>query len=56
MADTTNFSIAGFPFDMKPKQPNRETIATMLEAEHIAHNPNVKHYSNVEEALQELKR
>ena len=44
------------PFDIALNNPNRETIAAMLEAERIAHDPNVKHYSNVEEALQELKR
>ena len=36
--------------------PNAETIAAMLEAERIAKDPNVKHYSDVEEALRELKR
>ncbi|MCX4322654.1 MAG: type II toxin-antitoxin system RelB/DinJ family antitoxin [Lachnospiraceae bacterium] len=46
----------GFPFDVKLEQPNRETIAAMLEAERIAHDPNVKRYSDVEEALRELKR
>lgn len=48
--------VGGFPFDVKLEQPNRETIAAMLEAERIAHDPNVRHYSNVEEALRELKR
>lgn len=48
--------VGGFPFDVKLEQPNRETVAAMLEAERIAHDPNVKHYSDVEEALQELKR
>lgn len=48
--------VGGFPFDVKLEQPNRETIAAMLEAERIAHDPNVKRYSNVEEALRELKR
>ena len=37
-------------------QPNKETMAAMLEAERIAKDPNVKHYSDVEEALRELKR
>ena len=46
----------GFPFEVKLEQPNRETIAAMLEAERIAHDPNVKRYSDVEEALRELKR
>lgn len=45
-----------FPFDAKLKQPNKETIAAMLEAERIARDPSVEHYSDVEEALQELKR
>lgn len=46
----------GFPFDVKLDQPNMETIAAMMEAERIAHDPNVKHYSDVEEALRELKQ
>ena len=48
--------VGGFPFDVKLEQPNRETIAAMVEAERIAHDPGVKHYSDVEEALRELKR
>ncbi|MCD8223397.1 MAG: type II toxin-antitoxin system RelB/DinJ family antitoxin [Clostridiales bacterium] len=49
--------VGGFPFDVRlDDQPNKETIAAMLEAERIAHDPSVKHYSDVEEALQELKR
>lgn len=48
--------VGGFPFDVKLAQPNKETIAAMLEAERIAHDPNVKRYSDVEEALRELKR
>ena len=48
--------VGGFPFDVKLEQPNRETIAAMLEAERIAHDPDVKRYSDVEEALRELKR
>ena len=48
--------VGGFPFEVRIDQPNKETIATMLEAERIAKDPEVKHYSDVEEALQELKR
>ena len=48
--------VGGFPFEVKLEQPNKETIAAMLEAERIAHDTGVKHYSDVEEALQELKR
>ena len=46
----------GFPFEVKLEQPNKETIAAMLEAEQIARDPNVKRYSDVEEALRELKK
>ena len=48
--------VGGFPFEVRLDQPNKETIAAMLEAEQIAHDSNVKHYSDVEEALRELKR
>ena len=46
----------GFPFEVRLEQPNKETVAAMLEAERIAHDPRVKRYSDVEEALRELKR
>ena len=46
----------GFPFEVRLDQPNRETAAAMLEVERIAKDPDVKHYSDVEEALRELKR
>ena len=46
----------GFPFEVRLDQPNKETIAAMLEAERIAKDPTIKHYSDVEEALRELKR
>ena len=35
---------------------NKETIKALKEAESIARDPNVKHYSDVEEALKELKK
>lgn len=48
--------VGGFPFEVKLDQPNQETVLAMLEAQRVAKDPNVKHYSDVEEALQELKR
>ena len=36
-------------------QPNKETMAAMLEAERIARDSSVKRYSDVEEALRALK-
>lgn len=47
--------IASQTFDVRMEQPNKETIATMLEAERIARDPSVKRYSDVEDALQALK-
>ena len=47
--------VGGFPFDVRIEQPNKETIAAMLEAERIARDPSVKSYSDVEDALRALK-
>ena len=47
--------VGGFPFDVRVNEPNKETIKAMLEAERIAKDPNVKRYSDVEEALRALK-
>ena len=47
--------VGGFPFAVRIEQPNKETMAAMLEAEHIARDPSVKRYSDVEEALRALK-
>lgn len=43
------------PFDISLNQPNRETIATMLEAERIAEDRSVKGYSDLNELFKELK-
>lgn len=48
MATTTNFSA-------RMEQPNKETVAAMMEAERIARDPSIKRYSDVEEALRALK-
>lgn len=40
--------VGGFPFEVKLEQPNKETIAAMLEAERIARDPSVKHYSDID--------
>ncbi|ADC90852.1 addiction module antitoxin, RelB/DinJ family [Mageeibacillus indolicus UPII9-5] len=47
--------VGGFPFDVRMEQPNKETMAAMLEAERIARDPSVKRYADVEEALRALK-
>ncbi len=47
--------VGGLPFDVRVERPTKETIAAMLEAERISQDPSVKRYSDVEEALRELK-
>lgn len=47
--------VGGFPFDVRLDQPNKETMAALLESERITHDPSVKRYSDVEEALDALK-
>lgn len=46
----------GFPFDVRIERPNAETIAAMAETEQLLHDTDSKRYSDVEEALRELKR
>ncbi|KAF5056991.1 RelB antitoxin [anaerobic digester metagenome] len=46
----------GFPFDVKLDRPNKETIATMLEAERIAKDPTVKGYTDLDELFADLKK
>lgn len=43
------------PFDISLNQPNRETIAAMLEAERIAKDRSVKGYSDLNELFKDLK-
>lgn len=51
-----SLSVGGFPFDVRMDEPNKETLLALLEAEKISNDPNVKGYSNVEDALKELKK
>lgn len=43
------------PFNITVNTPNAETVAAILEAEQLKKSPQVKKYSDVEEALKELK-
>ena len=47
--------VGGFPFDVRMEQPNKETIAAMLEAERLARDPSAKRYSDIDESLRALK-
>ena len=44
------------PFDISLNQPNKETIAAMLEAERIAKDPSVKGYTNLNELFADLEK
>lgn len=43
------------PFEISLKRPNETTIATLLEAEKIAKDPDVKGYDNLEELFADLR-
>ena len=46
----------GLPFQVKVEQPNKETIAAMLEAERIAKDPSVKGYNDLDELFADLRK
>lgn len=46
----------GIPFKIELEQPNAETIAAMLEAKRIAHDPSVKGYTNLDKLFADLKK
>lgn len=46
----------GLPFEVTLNQPQKETIAAMLEAERIASDPAVKGYTDMTELFADLKK
>ncbi len=44
------------PFEITINQPNRDTLAAMLEAERIAKDPSVKGYADMNALFEELRR
>ena len=46
----------GIPFEIKLEQPNKETIAALMEAERIANDPSIKGYNDLDELFAELKK
>lgn len=57
-AEATDFtlSVENIPLDASVEGFNHETVTALLEAQRLAHDPNVRRYSDVEEALRELKK
>ena len=47
--------VGGFPFDVRLDQPNKETIAAMLEAERAAKDPGAKRCHSVRELFSDLE-
>lgn len=45
----------GLPFNITLNQPNKETIAAMLEAERIAKDPSVKGYTDLNQLFDDLR-
>ena len=45
----------GTLFEVRLEQPNKETVAAMLEAERIAKDPSVKGYNDLDELFADLK-
>ena len=43
------------PFEISLNQPNRETLAALMEAERIAKDSSVKGYSDLDELFHDLK-
>ena len=46
----------GIPFEIRMEQPNKETMAAMLEAERIAKDPKVKGYTHLDELFADPKK
>ena len=46
----------GIPFAVRLEQPNKETVAAILEAERIAKDPSVKGYDDLDELFADLKK
>ncbi len=46
----------GIPFQITLNQPNKETIAAMLEAQRIAKDPAVKGYTDIDELFENLNK
>jgi DNA-damage-inducible protein J len=44
------------PFEISLNQPNRETLAALMEAERIAKDPSVKGYTDMDELFADLRK
>ena len=44
------------PLEVKMEQPNKKTVAAMIEAERITKNPSKKGYNDLDELFADLKK
>ncbi len=44
------------PFDISINNPNKRTVAAMIEAERIAKDPSIKGYSDMDELFADLEK
>ena len=47
-------NVGGLPFDLRPGDLNMATLAAMIEAERICHDPSVKGYRDLKALFEEL--
>ena len=45
----------GLPFAVRRERPNKTTLAAIAEGERIAHDPNARTFSSVDELMKELE-
>jgi hypothetical protein len=46
--------VGGLPFDLRPQQPNAESLAAMAEARRIARDPSINGYRDMTAMFEEL--
>jgi DNA-damage-inducible protein J len=48
-------NIGGLPFDLRPPQPNAETLAAMAEAQHISRDASTRGFRSMRELFESLE-
>lgn len=51
-----SLEVGGLPFAVRRKRPNRTTLRAMEEAAALAHDPNAKYVTSLEELRAELEK
>jgi len=48
--------VRGLPFEVRQEHPNKTTLAAMEEAIRLVNDPNAKHFTTVEELMEDLRK